>query len=101
MVKFAKRWQTENMRKFSPKREAVEDFVAFKEEFMKGIVWRDDCRSWYRQDGEPTGKVTGLWPGSTLHYLEALRDVRYDDWEIGHSGNRFALLGNGTSQTEE
>ena len=28
-------WQTHNIKKFSPKKEAVEDFIAHKDEFMK------------------------------------------------------------------
>ena len=32
--------------------------------------------------------------------MEALRDVRADDWEVKYNGNRFAWLGNGISQTE-
>jgi hypothetical protein len=39
-----------------------------------------------------SGKVSALWPGSTI------AEVRYDDWNIAHSGNRFAFLGNGFSQ---
>ncbi|KAG6840576.1 hypothetical protein C0991_005765 [Blastosporella zonata] len=99
MLKFANRWQTENIRSFSPKREAVEDFIAHKDRFMKGTVWEHDCRSWYKANSV-TGKVTALWPGSTLHYMEAIAEPRYDDWEITYKGNRFAWLGDGFSQTE-
>ncbi|KAF9006158.1 hypothetical protein BDQ17DRAFT_1389720 [Cyathus striatus] len=91
MLKLINRWQTENIHRFSPKAEAIEDFIAFKDQFMKDTVWAKDCRSW---------KITALWPGSTLHYLEALKEPRYDDWDIKYSGNRFAYLGNGSSQTE-
>ncbi|KAG6878270.1 hypothetical protein C0992_008328 [Termitomyces sp. T32_za158] len=99
MLKFANRWQTENIRSFSPKREAVEDFIAHKDAFMKKTVWEHDCNSWYKANSV-SGKVSALWPGSTLHYLEAIADPRYDDWEITYKGNRFAWLGNGYSQTE-
>ncbi|KAF5373273.1 hypothetical protein D9615_007390 [Tricholomella constricta] len=99
MLKFANRWQTENIRSFSPKREAVDEFVAHKDEFMKGTVWEHDCRSWYKA-GSVSGKVSALWPGSTLHYMEAIAEPRYEDWEITYKGNRFAWLGNGFSQTE-
>ncbi|KAG5725051.1 putative sterigmatocystin biosynthesis monooxygenase stcW [Termitomyces sp. T112] len=99
ILKFANRWQTENIRSFSPKPEAVEDFIAHKDAFMKKTVWEHDCKSWYKANSV-SGKVSALWPGSTLHYLEAIADPRYDDWEITYKGNRFAWLGNGYSQTE-
>ncbi|KAG6811880.1 hypothetical protein H0H92_005406 [Tricholoma furcatifolium] len=99
ILKFANRWQTENIRSFSPKAEAVEDFMAHKDRFMKDTVWEHDCRSWYKANSV-SGKVSALWPGSTLHYMEAIGDPRYEDWEIKYKGNRFAWMGNGLSQTE-
>lgn len=41
-----------------------------------------------------------LWPGSSLHFLDAMSEVRTDDWHIEYYDNRFARLGNGLSQTE-
>lgn len=63
-------------------------------------VWTEECRSWYKS-GSADGKVAALWPGSTLHYLEALSEPRWEDWtwERG-SSNRFEYLGNGLSSTE-
>jgi len=93
------RYQTHNIKSFAPKREAINDFVAHKDNFMKQTVWNDPCRSWYKAAG-PDGKVTALWPGSTLHYMEALDEVRLEDWDVKYEGNRFAWLGNGYSQCE-
>jgi hypothetical protein len=44
--------------------------------------------------------MTALWPGSTLHYVEALIEIRWEDWDVEYSGNRFEWLGNGFSRTE-
>ncbi|PFH50242.1 hypothetical protein AMATHDRAFT_4151 [Amanita thiersii Skay4041] len=99
MLKMINRWQTENIHSFSPKMEAVDDFLAHKDEFMKKTVWEEDCRSWYKSNST-SGKVTAIWPGSTLHYLEAMSEVRYEDWNMRFLGNRFAFLGNGFSQVE-
>lgn len=98
MLKMIDRFQTHNISTFSPKAEAIADFIAHKDQFMEKTVWHDPCRSWYK--GRPDGPVTALWPGSTLHYIEAMMEVRLDDWEIKYNGNRFAWLGNGYSQTE-
>lgn len=66
---------------------------------MKDAVYSEQCRSGHKNH-TVNGRVPTLWPGSTLHYMEALRDVRADDWEVKYNGNRFAWLGNGISQTE-
>jgi hypothetical protein len=98
MLKIIDRFQTNNINTFAPKAEAVKDFISHKNDFMHRTVWNDPCRSWYK--GRPDGPVTALWPGSTLHYIEALMELRLDDWDIKYNGNRFAWLGNGYSQTE-
>ncbi|KAE9978465.1 hypothetical protein EG328_001463 [Venturia inaequalis] len=99
MCKLIDRYQTHNIKSFSPKPEAVDDFIAHKDFFMARTVWNDPCRSWYKAAG-PDGKVTALWPGSTLHYMEAMEELRLEDWNIEYEGNRFAYLGNGYSQCE-
>jgi hypothetical protein len=98
MIKLIDRYQTHNIRTFAPTREAVSDFIAHKDSFMTRSVWADPCRSWYKN--RPDGPITALWPGSTLHYIECLMELRLEDWDIKYSGNRFAWLGNGYSQTE-
>ncbi|KAF8902331.1 hypothetical protein CPB84DRAFT_1775851 [Gymnopilus junonius] len=100
ILKMMDRWQTENIHSFSPKKEAVEDFIEWKDKFMKGTVWQEECRSWYKRNSV-SGKITALWPGSTMHYLEAIAEPRYNDWDIKYDGNRFAFLGNGYSRTEK
>ncbi|USP76269.1 hypothetical protein yc1106_03543 [Curvularia clavata] len=99
MCKLIDRFQTHNISSFAPKTEAVDDFIAFKDAFMKKTVWDEPCRSWYKGLG-PDGPVTALWPGSTLHYIEALMELRLEDWDVKYNGNRFNWLGNGYSQTE-
>jgi hypothetical protein len=98
MCKLIDRFQTNNISEFAPKAEAIADFIEHKDQFMKATVWQDPCRSWYKL--RPDGPITALWPGSTLHYIEALMELRLDDWDIKYNGNRFAWLGNGYSQTE-
>lgn len=99
MAQFLNRWQKEDILSFEPKREAVDDFMLQKDLFMENTVWNTSCQSWYK-NGSAKGKITALWPGSTLHYMETLASPRWDDFEIKYKGNRFAYLGNGFSQTE-
>ncbi|RDW61594.1 hypothetical protein BP5796_11486 [Coleophoma crateriformis] len=98
MLKLIDRYQTHNIASFAPRQEAVDDFISHKDDFMTRSVWADPCRSWYKN--RPDGPITALWPGSTLHYIEAMTELRMEDWEVKYSGNRFAWLGNGYSQTE-
>ncbi|EXJ78167.1 cyclohexanone monooxygenase [Capronia epimyces CBS 606.96] len=99
MLQFINRWQTENIHSFVPKVDATEDFIKYTDSVMQKTVWSEECRSWYKSNSS-TGRVSALWPGSSLHYMEAIREARFDDYEIKYSGNRFAWMGNGSSQTE-
>lgn len=44
--------------------------------------------------------MNAVWPGSSLHYIEAIRQPRYEDYEITYLGpakkNRWAWLGMGS-----
>ncbi|KAE8338797.1 hypothetical protein BDV24DRAFT_165930 [Aspergillus arachidicola] len=98
IAKFLNRWQKEDTCTFEPKLEAVDDFMERKDSFMKSTIWENDCRSWFKNAN--TGKVSGLWPGSGLSYIEALAVQRFEDFHITYATkNRFAYLGNGFSQT--
>jgi hypothetical protein len=99
ILKLINRFQTENIHSISPKMDAVNDFMEHKNNYMKRTVWEFECRSWYK-NGSTTGKVTAVWTGSTLHYLDTLREPRYEDWNFKYIGNRFSYLGNGYSQVE-
>lgn len=93
------RFQTENISSFCPKKAAVDDFAEHVQTFMQKTVWSENCGSGVKS--YISGKaVPTVWPGSTLHCLEALRELRADDWDIRYNGNRFAWLGNGVSQVE-
>ncbi|PKY00472.1 FAD/NAD(P)-binding domain-containing protein [Aspergillus campestris IBT 28561] len=99
IAEFLNRWQKEDIKAFDPKREAVDDFITQKDLFMEQTVWNSNCKTWYKSP--VTGKVTALWPGSVLHYIETMAKPRYDDYDVTYaSKNRFAYLGNGFSQME-
>lgn len=99
MLKWIDRWQTENnMRCFHPKTAAVDEFVDYVNTYMPRTVWTEGCRSWYKD--ERNGRVVALWPGSSLHFMETMQEVRGDDWTVEYEGNRYSWMGNGYSQTE-
>ena len=93
------RWQTENIHALLPKSAAINNLFEHTVNFMKATVWGQECRSGWKNH-TVNKRTPCLWPGSTLHYIEALGTLRADDWEIQYNGNRFSWLGNGLSQTE-
>lgn len=93
------RFQTEPIHSINPKSAAVADFISYTRKFMDSTVWTESCRSGHKNH-TISGRTPTLWPGSTLHYIEAMRDLRADDWDIVYTRNRFAWLGNGISQAE-
>lgn len=48
------------------------------------------------------GKVTALWPGSSLHYIQTLAEDRWEDYEWRYiDQNRFRYWGPGISWIED
>ncbi|KAI1342701.1 FAD/NAD(P)-binding domain-containing protein [Xylariaceae sp. FL0016] len=97
---FVDRFQTEpSLHSAAPRRDVCLEFKDHVRGFMERAVWTDHCRNSHNNH-TVGGRVPTTWPGSTLHYLEAVREPRWDDWDLRYRGNRFAWLGNGVSQTE-
>lgn len=59
------------------------------QEFMKHSVWMDECRSWYKDP--KTNRVNALWPGASLHYIETIKDPRYEDFEFKYQNVSLLL----------
>lgn len=96
---FIDRYQTEPIHSMAPKAAVCMEFKEHVASFMNKAVWTGNCRNSHNNHNIG-GRVPTTWPGSSLHYLEAIREPRWDDWEVQYSGNRFSWLGNGISQTE-
>lgn len=79
IIEMLSRFQKENVRSFEVRPDATETFNRWKDVFMQDTVWTQACRSWYKT-GSKGGRIVALWPGSTLHYLEAIEAPRYEDW---------------------
>ncbi|KAK3694745.1 hypothetical protein B0T22DRAFT_80399 [Podospora appendiculata] len=100
VVSVIRKMQKEDYATIEPKAERVKDFTAYVGAYFKKTVYTDDCNSWYRKGDW----IAALWPGSTLHALEALRAPRWEDfvYESADSSSTNALrwLGNGWSTTQ-
>jgi hypothetical protein len=96
---FIDRYQTEPIHSITLPPKVCEEFTEKVADIMEKLVWTDDCRNSHNNH-RVGSRIPTTWPGSTLHYLEAIREPRWDDWNIVYRGNRFAWMGNGISQTE-
>jgi hypothetical protein len=88
-------------RSIDVKREAMDDYNVYCQEFLKRMVWADNCKSWYK-NGRRTGHVTGLYPGTLLHFKDCLESIGGEHFNIEYrSKNRFRFLGNGESVRDQ
>ncbi|KAJ5793863.1 hypothetical protein N7457_000462 [Penicillium paradoxum] len=98
-MQIIRKLQSEYILSLTPNPQATEEFNEHTQEWARHTVWTDDCRSWYKD--QKTGRVTAVWCGSALHYREALKTPRYEDYDIEYYGpskkNRYAYLGMGVS----
>lgn len=46
------------------------------------------------------GKVTAIWPGSSLHYMQCLAEDRWEDYYWQYDTERYAYWGQGISWIE-
>ncbi|KAK4181198.1 hypothetical protein QBC36DRAFT_296916 [Triangularia setosa] len=97
LCSYIRKLQKEDYATIEPKPERVADFEEFTKTYFQNTVYMDKCNSWYRRGD----RIIGLWPGSTLHALEALRAPRWEDYHYETIGeNRLGWLGNGWSVTQ-
>lgn len=104
--------QTEGIKAISPSQAAVDDYSEHVRSFMPRTSWSASCRSWYKRGHDaPDGPVTGLHPGSRIHFFHMLETFRGEDFEYVYDtdprpdgkpvrSNRFRYLGNGFSAKE-
>jgi hypothetical protein len=99
VVRFLNKMQRELVSSFEVRQDITDAFNAHVQEYMKDTVWSDPCRSWYK-DNE-SGRVNALWPGASLHYIETIREARYEDFDLRYVGqgqkgwNPWQYLGKG------
>ena len=70
------------------------------QKYLDRTVWVGGCRSWYKQ-GTVDGPVVAIYGGTTFHFMEMLKNPRWEDYNIRRMHkNRFAYLGNGFTANE-
>ena len=93
-ISIIKKMQNENIHSWAPKQSVTDQFNDHVQEWIKYTVWKEDCRSWYKDNN--TGRVNAVWPGSSMHYQQVIESPRYEDMEMKyHNKNQWASLGMG------
>ncbi|KAL4817747.1 hypothetical protein BDW67DRAFT_174532 [Aspergillus spinulosporus] len=92
--------QRDNIRAMSVRKEAVERFTKHCDQYFSRTVFGMECRSWYK-GGSLNGRVTALWPGSSLHAMKALAHPRWEDYTYDYvHDNPNGWLGDGWAEDE-
>jgi len=102
-VQAAMKMQRERLKSIEVRSEAVKNFDEYIENYFPTSVYSEKCRSWYKM-GKEEGRVVGLWPGSCLHSLVALRHPRWEDFNYERekgTRNRLHWLGDGSTWNEK
>ncbi|KAJ4580211.1 hypothetical protein HRR83_003159 [Exophiala dermatitidis] len=93
--------QRENIRSMAPRVDAVKGFVEYCDQYFQTTVFSLDCRSWYK-GGTSDGRVSALWPGSSLHSMKALAHPRWEDFVYEYvNDNPMGWIGNGWTVEEK
>ncbi|KAF3932520.1 hypothetical protein ABW20_dc0100981 [Dactylellina cionopaga] len=98
VCKAVQKIQKENIKTIEPKLSSVQSFQRYCDAYFPGTVFSMKCRSWYK-GGTYDGKVSALWPGSSLHAERVFSSPRWEDWayeyfdDTGHGwlGNGWAM----------
>lgn len=97
-----------NIKTIEPKRKGVENFTKYCDAFFQRTVFSAECGSWYKssppgatEEERKNGRVTALWPGSSIHAAKTLEKPRFEDFEMTTlDDNEFGWIGNGWSAAE-
>ena len=97
--------QTQNIRTMQPKASAVDNFAKFCDAYFERTVYSAECSSWYKSspvgsspEEQKKGRVTALWPGSSLHAVATLSKPRWEDFDYTYvDENPIGWFGDGWS----
>jgi hypothetical protein len=93
IVKAVRKISCEHLKTMEVTESALASWSAYLDRYFPATVHLDHCSSWYKING----KITGLWPGSSLHAMVTLANPRWEDYHYqpldGH--DPLEWLGNG------
>ncbi|KAJ5946109.1 hypothetical protein N7454_002948 [Penicillium verhagenii] len=93
--------QRDNIRSMSVRPESVRRFSKYCDDYFKNTVYGSKCRSWYK-GGNEEGRITGVWPGSSMHSMKVFSNPRWEDFEYEYlNENPMGWLGDGWTENEK
>ncbi|PVH71109.1 FAD/NAD(P)-binding domain-containing protein [Cadophora sp. DSE1049] len=99
IVQALKKMQAEQIKSMNIKKNIQDAFNEYTQAVHKDLVWTGSCRSWYKDNA--SNKVTAVWPGSSIHFMDVVKTPRWEDYEIEYMNqNPFMFMGNGISARE-
>ncbi|KAJ9144148.1 Monooxygenase [Pleurostoma richardsiae] len=98
-VRLIRKMIRQHVKAFDVRPDAQQDFDRHTQSYMQNMVWTGTCRSWYKKGVD--GRVSALWPGSSLHYIQALAENRWEDYQWGYEGERYEYWRHGLSWIED
>ena len=100
IVNVLNKMQRDHIKSLTPNSDVTDKYNEHVQQWIKRTVWTQNCRSWFKNN--ETNRVTALWPGTGLHYTEAIIQPRYEDYDIDYlHDNPWAILGNGYTWAEK
>ena len=99
-LQFVSKISTQAIKSFTVTENAAKEFNEWKNDMMQGLTFSGACTSWYKT-GTVDGPVIGPWPGSVNHFMEIIRQPRYEDFIVkSKDRNRFKYFGDGRAPVE-
>lgn len=72
-------WKLVERRTMEPRPDSAARFDAAIQRGLAGTIWQAGCKSWYQ---DRNGKITTLWPHSTIRYWWDMRKVRFGEYTL-------------------
>lgn len=99
IVQVVQKMQREHIHSLCPKQSVTDSFNEHTQAWVAGTAWGDpNCRSWYKDS--KTGRVNAIWPGSSLHFCQAMKSPRFEDFEVRYDNslNMWEFMGLGFTE---
>ncbi|WOO84284.1 FAD-binding monooxygenase moxY [Vanrija pseudolonga] len=83
VAKAIKKCQREGYKSMVVKKEPVDSFMKYTDDYFERTVFTTECHSWYKGGAGSRGgtRIRTLWPGSSQHHILSLKEPRWEDYD--------------------
>jgi hypothetical protein len=81
VAKAINKCQREGYSSMVVKKEPVDSFMKYTDDYFQRTVFTSECNSWYKGGSSKTGGIRTLWPGSSQHHVLSLMEPRWEDYD--------------------